>query len=101
MCLACYTPLLADYVIFFFHSYVEHRDLHFFPTRRSSDLCVQTHPLCLERLSFPGARQRPVYARLPIGLHRRRSRSPRSEEHTSELQSLTNIVCRLLPDKKN
>src|SRR5438046_5294403 len=25
----------------------------------------------------------------------------RSEEHTSELQSLTNIVCRLLVEKKN
>src|SRR5262249_59506980 len=25
---------------------------------------------------------------------------PRSEEHTSELQSLTNLVCRLLLDKK-
>src|SRR5438046_4664874 len=24
----------------------------------------------------------------------------RSEEHTSELQSLTNLVCRLLPEKK-
>src|SRR5258706_6218905 len=27
--------------------------------------------------------------------------SQRSEEHTSELQSLTNIVCRLLLEKKN
>src|SRR5262249_58447246 len=27
--------------------------------------------------------------------------SQRSEEHTSELQSLTNLVCRLLLDKKN
>src|SRR5258706_9626773 len=27
--------------------------------------------------------------------------NPRSEEHTSELQSLTNIVCRLLLEKKN
>src|SRR5438093_7864383 len=26
---------------------------------------------------------------------------PRSEEHTSELQSLTNLVCRLLREKKN
>src|SRR5262249_62084497 len=26
--------------------------------------------------------------------------SPRSEEHTSELQSLTNLVCRLLLEKK-
>src|SRR5262249_57868265 len=41
-------------------------------------------------------------------LHRRRlrprfgrDREDRSEEHTSELQSLTNIVCRLLLEKKN
>src|SRR5258706_7161615 len=27
--------------------------------------------------------------------------SQRSEEHTSELQSLTNLVCRLLLEKKN
>src|SRR5438093_9273021 len=27
--------------------------------------------------------------------------SDRSEEHTSELQSLTNLVCRLLLEKKN
>src|SRR5258706_11352527 len=27
-------------------------------------------------------------------------RGPRSEEHTSELQSLTNLVCRLLLEKK-
>src|SRR2546430_11049027 len=30
----------------------------------------------------------------------RRSRSPRSEEHTSELQSQSNLVCRLLLEKK-
>src|SRR5438093_8816875 len=29
------------------------------------------------------------------------SASKRSEEHTSELQSLTNLVCRLLLEKKN
>src|SRR5262249_58673760 len=46
------------------------------------------------------------------GPHRQRSRRPdrplsgkardaaRSEEHTSELQSLTNLVCRLLLEKK-
>src|SRR5436309_6777846 len=39
--------------------------------------------------------------------HRARARSPalpaaapRSEEHTSELQSRENLVCRLLPEKK-
>src|SRR2546430_6760953 len=30
-----------------------------------------------------------------------RSRSKRSEEHTSELQSQSNLVCRLLLEKKN
>src|SRR2546426_8953703 len=30
----------------------------------------------------------------------RRERSPRSEEHTSELQSPCNLVCRLLLEKK-
>src|SRR5437016_6944667 len=32
---------------------------------------------------------------------RRGTPSCRSEEHTSELQSLTNLVCRLLLEKKN
>src|SRR5438093_7660670 len=32
---------------------------------------------------------------------RSRIGGPRSEEHTSELQSLTNLVCRLLLEKKN
>src|SRR5687767_15478898 len=31
---------------------------------------------------------------------RRRARRPRSEEHTSELQSLAYLVCRLLLEKK-
>src|SRR2546430_9854469 len=31
----------------------------------------------------------------------RRRRRPRSEEHTSELQSQSNLVCRLLLEKKN
>src|SRR5688572_32507392 len=30
-----------------------------------------------------------------------RTRDPRSEEHTSELQSQSNLVCRLLLEKKN
>src|SRR5258706_11937913 len=33
--------------------------------------------------------------------HREGSGQGRSEEHTSELQSLTNLVCRLLLEKKN
>src|SRR5438093_9107795 len=42
-----------------------------------------------------------VHPRRQPGEERRGcTRSSRSEEHTSELQSLTNLVCRLLPEKK-
>src|SRR5262249_60561082 len=37
------------------------------------------------------------WKRSPLSISRAR---PRSEEHTSELQSLTNLVCRLLLEKK-
>src|SRR5215204_7365674 len=43
-----------------------------------------------------GARGGGVVARLPI----RRREQPRSEEHTSELQSHSDLVCRLLLEKK-
>src|SRR5262249_56696312 len=36
-----------------------------------------------------------------LGERTARTAAPRSEEHTSELQSLTNLVCRLLLEKKN
>src|SRR2546425_5661373 len=35
-----------------------------------------------------------------LGHHLRRGRAERSEEHTSELQSLAYLVCRLLLEKK-
>src|SRR2546430_9705380 len=40
---------------------------------------------------------RPVQSRLPLPLVQD---PPRSEEHTSELQSQSNLVCRLLLEKK-
>src|SRR2546426_9199580 len=58
---------------------------------------------------FGGARQRrherrrQVHARetdLRLGRASRPGRGPRSEEHTSELQSPCNLVCRLLLEKK-
>src|SRR2546430_3429816 len=43
-----------------------------------------------------------VMWRLEEWLNRARCRkNPRSEEHTSELQSQSNLVCRLLLEKKN
>src|SRR2546430_12487752 len=40
-----------------------------------------------------------IYSRADLGADVR-SRTPRSEEHTSELQSQSNLVCRLLLEKK-
>src|SRR5207253_10004608 len=89
-----------------------HRDLHSFPTRRSSDLedpgwgpRWAAHPS-----RGPGRRRRSLSAdqsEARSALHPRRRRSPngapgrvRSEEHTSELQSRGHLVCRLLLEKK-
>src|SRR5438093_9603568 len=49
--------------------------------------------------SFSPAAQNPTVSRRPSC--RAICRAYRSEEHTSELQSLTNLVCRLLLEKKN
>src|SRR5258705_8931101 len=46
-----------------------------------------------------GPEERAVVAH-PQDRRRRRLRAPRSEEHTSELQSLRHLVCRLLLEKK-
>src|SRR5438046_8641443 len=68
-----------------------HRDLHSFPTRRSSDLPLK---LPLDRIMES--------VEEIMGLEPKPGRrfGGRSEEHTSELQSLTNLVCRLLLEKK-
>src|SRR6476661_10884226 len=50
-----------------------------------------------DALPISGRRSTP--ARLP-GAEDRCRRAPRSEEHTSELQSHLNLVCRLLLEKK-
>src|SRR5438093_12958252 len=51
--------------------------------------------LPISRRSRPGCR-----SRWPTRSPSSRRATSRSEEHTSELQSLTNLVCRLLLEKK-
>src|SRR5438270_13727466 len=80
VCLLCRGKQLI--VFFFFSRYGAHRDLHSFPTRRSSDLAVMPPGSRAPGPAAPGSRHR------------------RSEEHTSELQSQSNLVCRLLLEKK-
>src|SRR5438309_9074187 len=85
----------------FFYCYGAHRDLHSFPTRRSSDLLGrgdvgdrQVEPAVL---AGQGAEQggELVVDPLLVGQN-----GGRSEEHTSELQSQFHLVCRLLLEKK-
>src|SRR5437868_10428567 len=79
---------------FFFYCYRDHRHLHSFPTRRSSDLSTASR-----RWS---GRTRGCCCAGPSSVWRNSSLAfVRSEEHTSELQSRFDLVCRLLLEKKN
>src|SRR5438045_4921140 len=86
-----------------FYCYRDHRDLHSFPTRRSSDLTGSARRAARGRPSSTGSASVATYNACP--LHCRPSTACcawvlRSEEHTSELQSLRHLVCRLLLEKK-
>src|SRR5207248_10588505 len=107
--------LVSPSSVFFYGSRAP-RDLHPFPTRRSSDLLARAaaghgwaavgHP-GPRGVRFPSAAPLGpalVVAAAPAG-RPGRSRRPtgaatRSEEHTSELQSPYDLVCRLLLEKK-
>src|SRR5205807_9211952 len=102
------------------HGYGAHRHLHSFPTRRSSDLAKKTqspYPFgpepgrpreasSEEGTPFPRREGgRGVRSALPLTgiriadftwVNSGPYGSYRSEEHTSELQSPCNLVCRLL-----
>src|SRR5438093_2121106 len=65
-----------------FRSYLAHRP-HW----------IHSSPRCLRH-------RRRIFLVLACARNSPQGDSPRSEEHTSELQSLTNLVCRLLLEKK-
>src|SRR2546426_6874703 len=79
-----------------------------FPTRRSSDLlsghsgqAVAGHAARARLAGSPGEPPRDDGRSAPRGTLRPDvGRRARSEEHTSELQSPCNLVCRLLLEKK-
>src|SRR5437868_11042774 len=76
-------PMVHNVSLF---SFLSSRRLHSFPTRRSSDLSSSSPSSELraqDRLQLPDCRGK-----------------VRSEEHTSELQSRFDLVCRLLLEKK-
>src|SRR5690348_17532470 len=94
-------------VMFFISPTGDHRDLHSFPTRRSSDLAEHMKAAKGVRAVLLQARSHD-HVRAVFGALLDQIRSPgggvrvvRSEEHTSELQSPVHLVCRLLLEKKN
>src|SRR5207247_6222167 len=86
-----------------FHSSAPHRALHSSPTRRSSDLgcSPSAAPPAPPRRSSTTSPPSPT---TPPSTNCMPPSSPwpcaRSEEHTSELQSRVDLVCRLLLEKK-
>src|SRR5436190_7595851 len=78
--------------------------LHSFPTRRSSDLRVEVVDF-LDAVAFHiGPLLRWFYQvqlRMAPWSYELSYKMARSEEHTSELQSHSDLVCRLLLEKKN
>src|SRR5690606_40124730 len=104
-----------------FTSSADHPDLHSFPTRRSSDLprittmgSSSSGPLVRNAKNSQPNTAMPTNPNAVVGLRPMRSEiqphsgpvtrptaeAIRSEEHTSELQSRENLVCRLLLEKK-
>src|SRR5207249_7989259 len=98
-----------------------HPDLHSFPTRRSSDLGASgwSAPYAAATRNTTGAVEPPALSDVPgrcgephpVATATSDAKTPRvtsrdlmgasrSEEHTSELQSRFDLVCRLLLEKK-
>src|SRR2546430_8264060 len=71
-----------------------------FPTRRSSDLEVRAPPGAQHSASLKAITARQLQALVRRHPLLPACRGIRSEEHTSELQSQSNLVCRLLLEKK-
>src|SRR5206468_12767618 len=92
---------VVGFLLVFFQCYGPHRDLHSFPTRRSSDLVSARRRSGRQHVARSrAARGSHPACRRPTGRDISRDVRYRSEEHTSELQSRSDLVCRLLLEKK-
>src|SRR5688572_31500191 len=85
--------------LFFFSWCGDRRDLHSFPTRRSSDLSQLSADAKDHCGRGPENRLKAIEVWTCPGCSPRGA--GRSEEHTSELQAQSKLVCRLLLEKKN
>src|SRR5437773_9175223 len=88
--------------MFIFYRNTTRRPLHSFPTRRSSDLARSSGSSMAFRDSnrSPGCTTASSTSSRSAATKLRVISTARSEEHTSELQSHHDLVCRLLLEKK-
>src|SRR5690606_42040159 len=98
--------LFLPVIFFVLYRLGQHRHLRSFPTRRSSDLLPPTRArtgACGKRdgRRRPRSGDRALVPAATGGGACAQRHQRRSEEHTSELQSRENLVCRLLLEKKN
>src|SRR5262245_64623233 len=69
--------------------------------RSMADVVRQVYvDVALQEFGLPGRKQTTSRVAILTGLSRKEVARLRSEEHTSELQSLRHLVCRLLLEKK-
>src|SRR5256885_11004758 len=91
----CYARELMNMILFFFND-----------TATTEIYTLSLHdalPICQDRQRLLGQVHGPAggHAQDGAGHQRGNHQADRSEEHTSELQSPCNLVCRLLLEKKN
>src|SRR5438045_7367244 len=89
----CIDATRLSFCMFVYYHTVTHRHppLPYTTLFRSLHLEAKRGPVCSTRQTGPEY----------IGPSNRTNAGTRSEEHTSELQSLRHLVCRLLLEKKN
>src|SRR5437763_13441652 len=80
---------------------VHHRNVHSFPTRRSSDLIWRSAVIATVMAGLKWAPHTTASVWIRKNSANTCTSPIRSEEHTSELQSPMYLVCRLLLEKKN
>src|SRR5699024_12173575 len=106
-CHVAHSMTIILFSSFFFYSHAYHLNLHSFPTRRSSDLLYKfivnfANRLfnCRGKTAMKKMTRNEFLKMIGSGVEIRYESSFRSEEHTSELQSRFDLVCRLLLEKK-
>src|SRR2546430_16578369 len=94
----CFFILLRSPSFFFFFFFNDTATTEIYTLSLHDALPISTASASGPALTRPGRSRLPAITSMPPGnpgIHR-----SRSEEHTSELQSQSNLVCRLLLEKK-